>query len=224
MTAVLPRCSHCNASGLDFLKVQRLSECVVVYCSNCGAVVGARPMLRPTSDTRPSQPIARVKPPAEPTPLIQPLPAPPVSQEDTPCCPKHNLRMEKKTIPPGHKDSGRQVWMCPKFRECKHWIQIQTVTPLVHDPLTEIGNADLSTKRPYSPAEIANRMRATGLNRGSHYLQIALDDGPPCCLQHKTEMVSLTIPPGFKNAGCVVWVCPDYPECRQWELAEVSAL
>lgn len=85
--------------------------------------------------------------------------------------------------------------------------------------LEVIGNADLSGKTPYDPVLLANRMRAAGTG-GSRYLQIALDDGPPFCPQHKTEMVKATIPDGYKNAGRDVWLCAQFNTCRQWELAK----
>lgn len=87
-------------------------------------------------------------------------------------------------------------------------------------PLAEIGNADFSHKTPYDPVEIANRARAAGLGRGSHYLQIAIDDGPPYCPTHHVEMTPATIPPGYKNAGQQVWLCPQFKDCHQWEIVK----
>jgi hypothetical protein len=86
--------------------------------------------------------------------------------------------------------------------------------------LEVIGNADLSGKIPYDPVIIANRMKAATKGQGSRYLQVAVDDGPPFCPQHKTEMARVTIPPGYTNAGREVWLCAQFNSCRQWELAK----
>ena len=84
----------------------------------------------------------------------------------------------------------------------------------------QIGNANLSTKQPYSPERIAATMRAACMTHGSRYLQIAIDDGPPCCSRHKIEMKERIVPVGYRNAGAKVWICPQFEECQQWELAE----
>ena len=97
---------------------------------------------------------------------------------------------------------------------------ITTPKPPPTGSLDEIGNADLSQKAPYDPVQLANRVRAAGASRGSRYLHIAVDDGPPLCTYHKVEMVKTTIPGGYKNAGQEVWLCPDYKNCHQWELAK----
>lgn len=95
--------------------------------------------------------------------------------------------------------------------------------PAPGGPLADIGQADLTDKLPYSPEKMANRLKAAGLGRGTAYLQFAIDEGPPLCLQHRIEMEKITIPPGYKNAGKVFWVCPQYDECQEWELAEDEA-
>lgn len=86
--------------------------------------------------------------------------------------------------------------------------------------LDVVGNADLNGKTPYDPVLIANRMRAAHLGQGSRYLQVAVDDGPPLCPHHKTEMVKVTIPDGYKNAGREIWLCGQFNACQQWELAK----
>lgn len=139
--------------------------------------------------------------------------------------------MTQRIVPAGHPDAGQQIWLCPKFKECNQWQKVENkvespVNPIevshqaVPDPLAEIGNADLSQKQPYDPAAMVNRMRAAGLSRSSRYLQIAIDAGPPCCPQHKLDMVKATVPAGYKNAGRKVWLCPKYQSCQQWELVE----
>lgn len=85
--------------------------------------------------------------------------------------------------------------------------------------VAEIGQADLLKKIPYSPEKMANRAKAAGLGRGTQYLHFAVDNGPPVCLQHKQDMITVTIPPGYQNSGIVVWVCPNR-DCYQWELAD----
>lgn len=86
--------------------------------------------------------------------------------------------------------------------------------------LEVVGNADLSDRQPYDPVLLANQARAAGLNRGSRYVHIAVDDGPPLCPEHKTEMARATIPAGYKNSGREVWLCPQFNACGQWELAK----
>lgn len=87
-------------------------------------------------------------------------------------------------------------------------------------PFGIIGHADLSQKEPYSPQRMANRVRAARLNRGTRYMQIAEDYGPPRCSQHKVDMIDDVIPSGFPNAGVKVWVCPQFSDCQEWEIAE----
>jgi len=89
-----------------------------------------------------------------------------------------------------------------------------------HPVLAELGNLDLTGKLPYSAEKIAARMRAAGGGVGSHYMQIAMDDGPPVCIHCKIEMKKIVIPPGLPNSGTKMWVCPNYWQCKQWELAE----
>jgi hypothetical protein len=86
--------------------------------------------------------------------------------------------------------------------------------------LQEIGYADLSKKVPYSPEKMASRMRAAGRGHSTQYMRIAVDEGPPVCLHCKIEMKGLIIPAGYPNKGAKVWVCPNYDNCKQWELAE----
>jgi uncharacterized Zn finger protein (UPF0148 family) len=86
--------------------------------------------------------------------------------------------------------------------------------------LDVVGNADLSSKTPYDPVLIANRMKAANISQGSRYLQVVVDDGPPFCPHHKTEMVKVTIPDGYKNAGREIWLCGQFNTCQQWELAK----
>jgi hypothetical protein len=83
-----------------------------------------------------------------------------------------------------------------------------------------IGNADLSDKQPYDPVLLAHQARVAGFNRGSRYIHVAIDDGPPLCPHHKVEMSRATIPDGYKNAGREVWLCPRFNACGQWELAK----
>jgi hypothetical protein len=86
--------------------------------------------------------------------------------------------------------------------------------------LADIGYADLSGKVPYSPEKMAARMRAFGRGHGTQFMRIAVDNGPPVCMQCKVDMQSAVIPDGYPNAGQKIWVCPNYDECRRWELAE----
>lgn len=91
-----------------------------------------------------------------------------------------------------------------------------------NNPLDEIGHADLSQKIPYDPKKMAARFRATG-SKGTLYRQIAIDDGPPYCLTCRVEMVKMTIPPPYPNEGAVIWICPNFEDCKQWELADETA-
>lgn len=173
-----PHCPHCNAQGVNWVAMQRLSSQVgLFYCNNCGAIYGVAPVQPPSPPKSRIAPAQIVTPPSpvKPPPITDPLPTQSIT----------NL----KTSTDG-------------------------------DALELLGNLDLSRKLPYDPEAIANRMRAAGLSQGSRYLHIAIDDGPPCCPQHKTEMVKFTIPAGYKNAGREVWLCPEFASCKQWELAK----
>lgn len=86
--------------------------------------------------------------------------------------------------------------------------------------LEVIGNADLSNKQPYDPVMLANQARSGGFNRGSRYVHVAIDDGPPLCPHHKVEMSRATIPAGYLNTGREVWLCPQFNACGEWELAK----
>lgn len=169
--------------------------------------------------------------------------------DHSPQCSHHGPTMILLTVPFGFSRSGQQFWICRHYRTCQQW-QIATPPPKSappppppppppveaktirttspsrpqqkeNNPFEIVGNADLSHKLPYDPEAIASRMRAAGLSRGgSRYLHVAIDDGPPYCPQHKTEMVKLAIPAGYKNAGREVWLCPEFASCKQWELAK----
>lgn len=85
--------------------------------------------------------------------------------------------------------------------------------------LDHLGQVDLTGRQPYSPQSIAARLKAAGYNRATAYRQIAIEDGPPCCPNHHSDMVLISIPAGYPNSGRKVWVCTA-PGCRNWELAE----
>lgn len=83
-----------------------------------------------------------------------------------------------------------------------------------------IGRADVTNKQPYSPQKLAERARAASLNRGTMYMQITHDDGPPVCPHHKIDMKQMTVPAGYPNSGLKVWVCPQFEDCKEWELVD----
>jgi len=85
--------------------------------------------------------------------------------------------------------------------------------------LDHVGYADLSQKIPYNPQKMAARMKAAGLNQGTQYMHIASEMGPPICPEHKDDMLNVTIPAEYPNAGATVWVCPQVG-CEEWELAD----
>ena len=146
--------------------------------------------------------------------------ATPPTDRSAPPCEQHQCRTVKMTIPPGVPRAGDVVWACPSFSHCRQWRPIgPQAQPVPPQRLAELGRADLAGKLPYSPAAIANRMRAAGMSQGTAYRHFAMEDGPPLCLTHKVEMVQLEIPTGYRNAGRKMWVCAT-PGCREWELAE----
>jgi hypothetical protein len=84
----------------------------------------------------------------------------------------------------------------------------------------ELGFVDLRDKAVYSPEKIAARMRAMGQMQGTQYRRVAIDSGPPICVQCREEMKEVSIPAGYPNEGERIWVCPNYRRCKQWERAE----
>lgn len=85
--------------------------------------------------------------------------------------------------------------------------------------LRVIGQADLTGKEPYDPAKMAARMKAAGMGRATQYRHYAIDDGPPTCLTHHSEMQRVQLPAGYRNSGRWFWICTE-PGCQEWELAE----
>ena len=78
----------------------------------------------------------------------------------------------------------------------------------------QMGRADLAKKRDEYEDKLEKRAQA--VQKGStHYLQVAYDDGPPHCLNCQVDMKAVTIPQGYLNADCKVWVCPNL--CGEWE-------
>ena len=81
-------------------------------------------------------------------------------------------------------------------------------------------DSSLDNKRPYSAAEVSQRMRMAGVNMGNTaYRRVVIDDGPPLCPTHRDKMICITVPPGYKNSGRKLWVCSAF-SCDKWELAE----
>jgi hypothetical protein len=182
-----PHCPYCQAASPACLALQRFDLFGLVYCKQCGNILGVvtLPSISP--------PKTKIETSAASDPPIE--------------------RPQKKA------EALRQAQDETKAEALR---QAQEAEPIAkpQSVLEVIGNADLSGKTPYDPVLIANQIRAAGLNRGSRYLQVAIDDGPPFCPQHKTEMARVTIPEGYKNAGRDVWLCAQFNTCRQWELAK----
>ncbi len=122
-------------------------------------------------------------------------------------------------LPPAQKPETRVVQPEPLPH---HSAPSDVVIPERQDPvyLVELGNKDLSEKVPYSPEHMAARLRAAGRTAGRQYLRVAVEDGPPVCLQCKMEMEPVRVPTGYQNAGVQLWICPHYEQCRQWEWTE----
>jgi|GEM_PF-6403214 len=78
----------------------------------------------------------------------------------------------------------------------------------------EIGQADLAAKRAQYEAELTRRaMMVRG--GATLYRTIAHDDGPPYCLTCRRNMEAQLVPPGYKNSGQKIWLCPG--GCGAWE-------
>jgi hypothetical protein len=80
--------------------------------------------------------------------------------------------------------------------------------------LIEIGNANLEVKKAQYEAEMSRRINM-GRRGGTLYQTIALDDGPPYCLTCERDMERQVVPPGYKNSGKQIWLCPN--QCGAWE-------
>jgi len=143
-----------------------------------------------------------------------------IDDPTAPMCPKHKQRLVRLTIPRGLPRADDRVWVCPAYADCRHW-RPTADTPALIAPefLAEIGYADLTHKVPYDPAKIAARMKAAGIAQGTQYRRFAIDDGPPACPAHRSDMQRLMVPDGYPNRGRWFWVCLQ-TGCRNWELAE----
>jgi len=122
-------------------------------------------------------------------------------------------------LPPVEKPKGQAV----KSESLPHRpAPPKTSLPVMPEPvyLADLGDKDLSEKVPYSPEQMAARLKAAGRVAGSQYLRVAVEDGPPVCLQCQLEMESVQVPAGYRNAGVQLWICPRYEQCRQWEWTE----
>lgn len=128
MATLLPRCPHCNARGLDYLVIEQVKQFNLVYCGVCGAIHGVLPSLADAalSPTLEQLSLAQPKPnglPPQPEPVS--TPAKNGKAVTPPVCRHHHLAMEQKTVPPGQPDTGQQIWICPKFKECRQWEKIE---------------------------------------------------------------------------------------------------
>ena len=90
----------------------------------------------------------------------------------------------------------------------------------LQDALERFGNTDLLNLDGPTPRQIKMQMKAAFARSGTRYRQIVIDDGPPLCLTHWIEMKKITIPQGYKNGGCQLWICPQHQECRRWAMAD----
>jgi hypothetical protein len=211
----IPRCSSCHVETAANIASQVLDQHYqIYYCTSCGSVYGVVPVptLLATAQTVSSEVVQVATP-----------------KEAAPTCPQHNLPLKKKTVPAGNKDAGKTFWVCPKVKECHQYREITTEQAesetgkmdTEHLILAEVGEADLSTKDPLNPERMQAKLQAMRMFRpGTRYMRVAYDAGPPVCSDHNLEMVELTIPKGYKNAGRRIWRCPKYQECHRWELAE----
>lgn len=208
--AVVPHCVVCRGETLANIACQPLpgNDYQLYYCFRCGAVYGIVPVI--------NGPAAQIDLP-EVVGLAE-APSP-----DIPVCPQHNLPLQKKTVPAGNKDAGKNFWVCPRVTECHHYREI---SPELAAPdlrqliLAEVGEADLSNREPASPERMQAKMRAARLFRpGTRYIRVAYDAGPPLCPEHHLEMEPYTLPESCANAGRKIWHCPRFGECHRWELA-----
>ncbi len=135
MADLIPRCPSCNVRGIEFVQTESKEQFTLVYCGKCGAIHGALPgsaAAVPAKPTRLSERVSQT--------LATPPPAPPVNleTEDAPLCPQHYVVMERKTVPPGQKNAGQPIWVCPRFTECHQWRKIETPAPLLGEPLAKL--------------------------------------------------------------------------------------
>jgi len=190
-----PRCPTCNAQGIKHLVNHNLGQYFLVYCGQCGAIYGVVPNMAALQ----SQPA--VIPPAAEVPAPVPVP-PPFKLAPLPPPPPQPV---PKPAPPENPAPARN--------------NVSPATSIAPDFLAEIGYADLTHKIPYDPAKIAARMKAAGIAQGTQYRRFAIDEGPPACPAHRTDMQRIMVPDGYPNRGRWFWVCLQ-PGCRNWELAE----
>lgn len=214
-------CPWCNAQGMNHIGLYPTNKQVVItYCRDCMAIRGVMPLIG-SSPPGPEDRLLRcpwcnafkkeqikIAPVGKGwvivfcqscgaihglTPIIEPKSAALPKQEDA--LPKQDARPKEEPLP-----------------------AISTVSP--SNPfgnmqlLIEIGNADLEAKKAQYEAELNRRvMMAKG--GGTLYRAVALDDGPPYCLACQRDMEPQLVPPGYKNSGQKIWLCPN--QCGAWE-------
>jgi hypothetical protein len=189
-----PRCPYCNTQGIKHLAAKQIGHYTLVYCGQCGAIYGVVPL--PPAQAPADRPDEAPK--AVSSAAAAPAEARPKAVSPSAAPPAAAPKPDLAPGPPAPKDPDTEKLL-----------------------LQEVGQADLSTKEPLSPERMQAKLHALRTFRpGTQYMRIAYDDGPPCCPHHQLEMVQFTIPEGYQNAGRKIWRCPQYKECKQWELAE----
>jgi hypothetical protein len=134
MADLVPRCPHCNARGSEFVATESKEMFTLVYCAKCGAIHGVVPGVTPSNRVNGAKP-ARLLERMNQAQAVSVK----IEAEEAPLCPQHHLVMEKKTIPPGQKDAGKPIWLCPRSKECHQWRKIETPTSQPDEPLARLS-------------------------------------------------------------------------------------
>lgn len=185
-----PRCPFCSAQGINQIEAKTVGYYGIIYCKQCGAIHGVVPV--PAKPTSESASTT-----AAAKPQVEMLPADQTGRR------KEGTSGTSKAVP---VPAPQKVVVDSRRVEEPYW--------------AELGSVDLSGKMVYSPEKMVARMRAMGQSQGTQYRRVAIDSGPPICVQCREEMKAVSIPAGYPNEGTRVWVCPNYRQCKQWERAE----
>lgn len=68
----MPRCPYCDAQGLKHLAAKKAGPCLIIYCSQCGAIHGIMPDTKPEAGQKS---VGKQTPAAAPAQNHRPKPA-----------------------------------------------------------------------------------------------------------------------------------------------------
>ncbi len=214
------RCPWCNAKGLSHISSHLFEQAVIIYCRQCMAIRGVIPLIVTPQPSKTNLPLRCPWCNAAKTEQLKitPLGKGWLVVSCQGCGTIHGvipLVEPKPATLPEPADIVSKPAIRPKAEP------ISSASPVLvsisvedNQLLAEIGKANLEAKKAQYEIEMSRRKMAAK-RAGTMYRTVVEDEGPPYCLHCRRDMETQVVPPGYKNSGKKVWVCPN--KCGAWE-------